>query len=138
MALSSHFTRPQNFEVTFPLAQHIPLDHANLLGISSSMSRAKLLLLLLVSSFSILESKLVPTTLDGPFAPVTRRFDPSLRLGSDDVPMDDPRLAKRVTSIHPEQIALAASFSPSSMWISWITGIIVSFFPELPAKCLIF
>ncbi|KAM0941973.1 putative Acid phosphatase [Dioscorea sansibarensis] len=86
------------------------------------MSRVKLLLLLLVSSFSILESKLIPTTLDGPFTPVTRRFDPSLRRGSDDVPMDDPRLAKRVPCIHPEQIALAASFSPSSIWISWITG----------------
>ncbi|XP_020577406.1 purple acid phosphatase 23 isoform X2 [Phalaenopsis equestris] len=64
----------------------------------------------------------IPTTLDGPFSPETRRFDPSLRRGSDDVPMEDPRLAKKVGSNFPEQIALAASFSPDSMWISWVTG----------------
>ncbi|KAK3445123.1 hypothetical protein EUGRSUZ_B02787 [Eucalyptus grandis] len=64
----------------------------------------------------------IPTTLDGPFEPVTRRFDPSLRMGSDDLPMDDPRLKKNVTSSFPEQISLALSSDPSSMWVSWITG----------------
>ncbi|KAG0474727.1 hypothetical protein HPP92_014413 [Vanilla planifolia] len=64
----------------------------------------------------------IPTTLDGPFAPRTRRFDPSLRLGSDDVPMDDPKLAKKVGFNFPEQIALAISFSHTSMWVSWVTG----------------
>jgi hypothetical protein len=63
----------------------------------------------------------IPTTLEGPFEPVTRRFDPSLRRGSDDLPMDDPRLKKNVTSNFPEQIALAVS-SPTSMWVSWVTG----------------
>ncbi|KVI00298.1 Metallophosphoesterase domain-containing protein [Cynara cardunculus var. scolymus] len=63
----------------------------------------------------------IPTTLDGPFKPVTRKFDPSLRLGSDDLPMNHPRLKKNVTSNFPEQIALALS-SPNSMWVSWITG----------------
>jgi len=65
----------------------------------------------------------IPTTLDGPFEPVTRRLDPSLRMGSDDLPMDDPRLKKNVTSSFPEQISLALSSDPSSMWVSWITGI---------------
>lgn len=64
----------------------------------------------------------IPTTLDGPFEPVTRRLDPSLRMGSDDLPMDDPRLKKNVTSSFPEQISLALSSDPSSMWVSWITG----------------
>ncbi|KAL3753679.1 hypothetical protein ACJRO7_000992 [Eucalyptus globulus] len=64
----------------------------------------------------------IPTTLDGPFEPVTRRFDPSLRMGSDDLPMDDPRLKKNVTSSFPEQILLALSSDPSSTWVSWITG----------------
>lgn len=63
----------------------------------------------------------IPTTLDGPFKPKTRAFDPSLRRGSDDLPMDDPRLKKNVTSNFPEQIALAIS-SPTAMWVSWITG----------------
>ncbi|KAH6834598.1 purple acid phosphatase 23 [Perilla frutescens var. hirtella] len=66
-------------------------------------------------------SQHIPTTLEGPFEPVTRRFDPSLRRGSDDLPMDHPRLRKNVTSNFPEQIALALS-TPASMWISWVTG----------------
>ncbi|KAK4266289.1 hypothetical protein QN277_027235 [Acacia crassicarpa] len=63
----------------------------------------------------------IPTTLDGPFKPVTRRFDPSLRRGSDDLPMTHPRLKKNVTANFPEQIALAIS-SPTAMWVSWVTG----------------
>lgn len=63
----------------------------------------------------------IPTTLDGPFKPVTRRFDPALRLGSDDLPMDHPRLQRKVMGMFPEQIALALS-TPTSMWVSWITG----------------
>ncbi|KAF8037697.1 hypothetical protein BT93_B0523 [Corymbia citriodora subsp. variegata] len=64
----------------------------------------------------------IPMTLDGPFEPVTRRFDPSLHSGSDDLPIDNPRLKKNVTSSFPEQISLALSADPSSMWVSWITG----------------
>lgn len=60
--------------------------------------------------------------MDGPFEPVTHRFDASLRQGSDDVPLTDPRLAKRVKSPFPEQISVATSFDPSSMWVSWVTG----------------
>ncbi|KAF8015874.1 hypothetical protein BT93_H1425 [Corymbia citriodora subsp. variegata] len=61
-------------------------------------------------------------TLDGPFEPVTRRFDLSLRSGSDDLVMENPRLKKNVTSSFPDQISLALSADPSSMWVSWITG----------------
>ncbi|GMH28388.1 hypothetical protein Nepgr_030231 [Nepenthes gracilis] len=63
----------------------------------------------------------INTTLEGPFAPVTRRFDPSLRRGSDDLPMSNPRLKRNVTSNFPEQISLAIA-SPTSMWVSWVTG----------------
>ncbi|XP_065862881.1 purple acid phosphatase 23 isoform X3 [Euphorbia lathyris] len=63
----------------------------------------------------------IPTTLEGPFKPTTRRFDSSLRRGSDDLPMDHPRLKKNVTGNFPQQIALAIS-SPTSMWVSWVTG----------------
>jgi len=83
-----------------------------------------MLLVMMSSSFitimAVTESH-IPTTLDGPFKPVTRRFDPSLRRGSDDLPMTDPRLRKNVTLNFPEQIALAIS-SPTSMWVSWVTG----------------
>ncbi|XP_031406884.1 purple acid phosphatase 23 isoform X2 [Punica granatum] len=64
----------------------------------------------------------IPTTLEGPFEPVTRRFDPALRRGSDDLPMDHPRLKKKVTGMTPEQVALALSAAPTSVWVSWITG----------------
>ncbi|RZB71100.1 Purple acid phosphatase 23 isoform C [Glycine soja] len=63
----------------------------------------------------------IPTTLDGPFDPVTHRFDPSLRQDSEDLPVTHPRLRKNVTSNFAEQIALAIS-SPTSMWVSWVTG----------------
>eukprot|EP01018_Ginkgo_biloba_P032485 Gb_10273 [translate_table: standard] len=63
----------------------------------------------------------IPTTLEGPFPPLTVPLDPNLRLGSDDIPMYDPALVKRVPSIFPEQIALALS-TPDAMWVSWVTG----------------
>lgn len=72
--------------------------------------------------------KHIPTTLDGPFEPVTRRFDPSFRRGSDDLPMTHPRLKKNVTGNFPEQIALAIS-SPTAMWVSWVTGNYLSLKP---------
>lgn len=72
-------------------------------------------------------SQHIPTTIEGPFQPTTRSFDPSLRRGSDDLPMDHPRLKRNVTSNFPEQIAIALS-TPTSMWISWVTGIIFWFF----------
>ncbi|KAK8958550.1 Purple acid phosphatase 15 [Platanthera guangdongensis] len=61
-------------------------------------------------------------TLDGPFPPEIRRFDHSLRRGSYDIPTNDLRLAKKARSNFPEQIVLAASFSPTSMLISWVTN----------------
>lgn len=86
---------------------------------------AHLLLLFFFSPAAMVaaeEGDRIPTTLDGPFQPATRRFDPSLRRGSDDLPMNDPRLAKKARSPFPEQIALSASYSSTSMWVSWVTG----------------
>ncbi|KAG2255513.1 purple acid phosphatase 23 isoform X4 [Brassica napus] len=83
-----------------------------------------LLMLIAVTTMPLLLAggESIPTTLDGPFKPTTRRFDPSLRRGSDDLPIDHPRLRKsNVSSDLPEQIALALS-TPSSMWVSWVTG----------------
>ncbi|KAL4643780.1 hypothetical protein ACB092_02G116700 [Castanea dentata] len=75
---------------------------------------------LIIAKMVVTESQ-IPTTLDGPFKPVTLRLDPSLRKGSSDLPMDDPRIKRNVTSNFPEQIALAIS-SPTSVWVSWVTG----------------
>jgi hypothetical protein len=63
----------------------------------------------------------IPTTLEGPFQPVTVKFDPSLRQGSSDLSQDDPRIVKQVSGNFPEQISLALS-TPDAMWITWITG----------------
>ncbi|XP_004301530.1 PREDICTED: purple acid phosphatase 23 isoform X2 [Fragaria vesca subsp. vesca] len=79
------------------------------------------LVLFLVTKMVLGSDHRIPTTLEGPFKPATRRFDPSLRRGSDDLPMDHPRLKKNVTLNFPEQISLAIS-SPTAMWVSWVTG----------------
>lgn len=76
---------------------------------------------------TIAQNRAIPTTLDGPFEPVTRAFDRSLRRGSDDLPLDHPRLKRNVSGMFPEQIALAVS-SPTSMWVTWVTGI---WFPSM-------
>lgn len=87
------------------------------------MDNFKILAVFLMIIYKVVaaSSQHIPTTLEGPFEPVTSRFDPSLRRGSDDLPMDHPRLTKNVTSNFPEQIALALS-TPASMWVSWVTG----------------
>jgi len=63
----------------------------------------------------------IPTTLDGPFKPFTKEFDVNLRTGSEDLPLYDPRVVKRVPAIYPEQIAIALS-TPDAMWVSWVSG----------------
>ncbi|CAL5185928.1 unnamed protein product [Lathyrus oleraceus] len=84
------------------------------------MSLAIILLVTNIINMTVSERH-IPTTLDGPFEPATRRFDSSLRRGSDDLPMTHPRLRMNVSLNFPEQIALAVS-SSTSMWISWVTG----------------
>ncbi|XP_044388484.1 purple acid phosphatase 23 isoform X2 [Triticum aestivum] len=81
-----------------------------------------LLLPYLTIAFLLVDGGGIPTTLDGPFTPATRAFDRSLRQGSEDVPLSDPRLVPRARPPSPEQIALAASADPSSLWVSWVTG----------------
>ncbi|XP_042059243.1 purple acid phosphatase 23 [Salvia splendens] len=88
------------------------------------MDNLKILPLFLALTFVVANkvfAQHIPTTLEGPFPPVTRRFDASLRRGSDDLPMDHPRLRKNATSNFPDQIALALS-TPSSLFVSWTTG----------------
>ncbi|MCL7041502.1 hypothetical protein MKW94_022528 [Papaver nudicaule] len=82
----------------------------------------RFLITAIVMGIQVVSSAHIPTTLEGPFQPVTRRFDPSLRRGSDDLPMDHPRLRKTVSSMFPEQISLALSSEPTSIWVSWVTG----------------
>ncbi|KAK2649500.1 hypothetical protein Ddye_016989 [Dipteronia dyeriana] len=64
----------------------------------------------------------IPTTLDGPFPPVTVPYDVSLRGTAVDIPDSDPRVRRRVGEFDPEQISLSLSANYDSIWISWITG----------------
>ncbi|XP_028797157.1 purple acid phosphatase 15 [Neltuma alba] len=64
----------------------------------------------------------IPTTLEGPFEPVTVPFDTSLRGIAVDLPDTDPRVRRLVEGFEPEQISVSLSVSHDSVWISWITG----------------
>jgi hypothetical protein len=63
-----------------------------------------------------------PSTLDGPFEPVTVPFDAALRGNAVDLPDSDPRVQRRVEGFKPEQISVSLSADYDSVWISWITG----------------
>ncbi|KAF2548955.1 hypothetical protein F2Q70_00023833 [Brassica cretica] len=64
----------------------------------------------------------IPSTLDGPFVPVTVPLDTSLRGKAIDLPDTDPRVRRHVTGFEPEQISLSLSSDFDSIWVSWITG----------------
>ncbi|GMY33925.1 purple acid phosphatase 15 isoform X1 [Fagus crenata] len=64
----------------------------------------------------------IPSTLDGPFKPVTVPLDDSLRGKGVDLPDSDPRVERSVKGFEPEQISVSLSADYHSVWISWITG----------------
>lgn len=68
------------------------------------------------------ENVAIPSTLDGPFEPVTVPFDEGLRGHAVDLPSTDPRVVRRAKGFEPEQISLSLSSSYDSIWVSWITG----------------
>ncbi|KAM1692212.1 hypothetical protein ACFX2K_031854 [Malus domestica] len=82
-----------------------------------------LLLVLTVSpvSFTFVNGG-IPTTLEGPFKPVTVPLDDSFRGNAVDLPDTDPRVRRIVKGFEPEQISVSLSTTHDSVWISWITG----------------
>ncbi|KAI4303904.1 hypothetical protein MLD38_039486 [Melastoma candidum] len=64
----------------------------------------------------------VPTTLDGPFPPVTVPLDKSFRGSALDLPDSDPRVLPPSRRFDPEQISLSLSYRHDSVYVSWITG----------------
>lgn len=64
----------------------------------------------------------IPSTLDGPFEPVTVPFDVTVQRSAVDLPDTDYRVRRRVTGFQPEQISVSLSSTYDSVWISWITG----------------
>lgn len=85
-------------------------------------SSAMELLLLLSLSFIFVNGG-VPTTLDGPFVPVTVPLDKSFRGNAVDLPDTDPRVQRIVEGFAPEQISVSLSATYDSVWVSWITGL---------------
>ncbi|KAL5711705.1 Purple acid phosphatase 15 [Ranunculus cassubicifolius] len=64
----------------------------------------------------------IPTTLDGPFKPITVPIDDSFRGKAVDLPATDRRVKRRVKGFKPEQISITLSSTHDSLWISWVTG----------------
>lgn len=64
----------------------------------------------------------IPTTVEGPFKPVTVLLDKSFRGKAQDLPETDPRVQKNGGQFVPEQISVSLSADYDSVWISWITG----------------
>ncbi|KAL9332851.1 hypothetical protein ACSQ67_002461 [Phaseolus vulgaris] len=64
----------------------------------------------------------IPTTLDGPFKPVTVPLDQTFRGNAVDLPHTDPLLQTTAQGFQPQQISLSLSASHHSVSISWITG----------------
>ncbi|KAK8948481.1 Purple acid phosphatase 15 [Platanthera zijinensis] len=65
----------------------------------------------------------IPTTLDGPFTPVSVNLeDEGFRGNAVDLPETDPRVVRRVKGFEPEQISVSLSVSADAVWISWVSG----------------
>ncbi|XP_009385494.2 purple acid phosphatase 15 [Musa acuminata AAA Group] len=79
--------------------------------------------LLLWSIAGLRGGRRIPTTLDGPFEPVTVPLDGRVARGhAVDLPASDFRLQRKVTVLEPEQISVSLSATEDSVWISWVTG----------------
>lgn len=77
----------------------------------------------------------IPTTLEGPFKPVTVRLqDESFRGNAVDLPETDRRVQRTVAGFEPEQISVSLSAKHDSVWVSWITGMYLSIARLLPPR----
>ncbi|KAJ8755353.1 hypothetical protein K2173_019151 [Erythroxylum novogranatense] len=64
-----------------------------------------------------------PTTLEGPFNPVTVPIDNQiLQRDVADLPDTYPQVQRIVRDFEPEQISVSLSSDYDSVWISWVTG----------------
>lgn len=85
------------------------------------------LLVALIASFTCAggDDSQITTTLDGPFKPYTKPLDKSFRGNAIDLPPTDPRVQRIVHGFEPEQISVSVSSTYDSVWISWITGLLL-------------
>ena len=67
------------------------------MGLVSLFSIINLLYLLILKlSFTLVNGGIIPTTLDGPFKPITVPLDKSFRGNAIDLPESDPRVQRHV------------------------------------------
>ncbi|XVF65207.1 hypothetical protein PTKIN_Ptkin09bG0228700 [Pterospermum kingtungense] len=85
------------------------------------MSRLLHCLLLLSSSIFAVNGQF-PTTLEGPFEPVTVPVNYSILGEVTSLPINQNPLLSPKIKFEPEQISLSLSSDSFSVWISWITG----------------
>lgn len=107
------------FSLSFHLQEHpIPIKMLLILHSFALISFS-----LSIDFFSVVVVGEIPTTLDGPFDPVTVPFDDRFRGNAVDLPPTDPRVVRRSKDFDPEQISVSLSATYDSVWISWITGL---------------
>ncbi|XP_060959895.1 purple acid phosphatase 15 isoform X2 [Cannabis sativa] len=92
------------------------------MGLLVTFSIFNLLLLLLILLVCVNGGR-IPSTVDGPFKPITIPLDKSFRGNAVDLPESDPRVQRLVQGFQPEQISVSLSSTYHSVWISWITGL---------------
>lgn len=78
-------------------------------------------LVILVCTVITITVNAFPSTLDGPFTPVTAPLDPKLNPVAFDLPESDPSFVQPNSKFLPEQISVSLSYSFDSVWISWVT-----------------
>lgn len=107
-----------------------------LVSVSDSVSVSELFVLILLCLSFLLSLRLrcvdgdgigIPTTLEGPFKPVTAPLDKNLRLNVSDLPYVLQNNAQG-EGFQPEQISVSLSARYDSVWVSWITGPFLHFF----------
>ncbi|KAM7261326.1 hypothetical protein ACFE04_008693 [Oxalis oulophora] len=64
----------------------------------------------------------IPTTLGGPYKPVTVSLDNNSLGNAIDLPDTDPRLAGPSNHFEPQQIVVSLSYNYDRVYITWITG----------------
>ncbi|CAF1699761.1 unnamed protein product [Brassica napus] len=79
------------------------------------------LLVILVCAVIIITVDAFPSTVDGPFTPVTAPLDPNLNPVAFDLPESDPSFVQPNWKFLPEQISVSLSYNSDSVWISWVT-----------------
>ncbi|KAK3187877.1 hypothetical protein Dsin_027438 [Dipteronia sinensis] len=90
-----------------------------MMGWVSSMCKSAVYVWFLVSlSFAYNGGEGIPTTLEGPFKPLTVPLNKTLST----ITADLPDFPSNAVDFQPQQISVSLSANYDSIWISWITG----------------